>query len=144
MIRRLPLGPGSALPGWLEALETGAFGDSWGALSEAEWLWVADGRGFARWLGVPAAGEAELLRIAVAPAGRRTGLGRDLLRASEAGLGAAGIHRLHLEVRASNAAARALYEGQGWRSTGTRPRYYRDGEDAVLYGKEIWAEGSRL
>lgn len=137
MIQALPLGPGSALPAWLETLEIAAFGDSWGALADHERLWAAAGRGFARWSSVPAAGEAELLRIAVAPSARRSGLGRALLRASEAGLGAAGIRHLYLEVRVSNAAARALYEAEGWRSAGTRPRYYRDGEDAVLYGKGI-------
>ena len=38
-----------------------------------------------------------------------------------------------LEVRTSNAPAIALYERFGFRSAGTRPRYYRDtGEDAVI------------
>lgn len=137
MIQLLPLGPGSALPEWLEALEIATFGDSWGALADHERLWTLSGQGFARWSAVPAAGEAELLRIAVAPSARRSGLGRALLRASEAGLGAVGIHQLHLEVRASNAAARSLYESEGWRPVGARPRYYRDGEDAVLYSKSL-------
>ncbi len=138
MIRALPLGPGSDLPAWIEALETAAFGDSWGALSDHERLWVAEGAGFARW--AVAADEAELLRIAVDPGDRRRGRGRALLRASERDLGEAGVRRLHLEVRVSNAAARALYEAEGWREAGLRPRYYRDGEDAVLYVKETGAE----
>jgi ribosomal-protein-alanine N-acetyltransferase len=38
-----------------------------------------------------------------------------------------------LEVRESNAAARALYAKVGFREEGRRPRYYRDpDEDAVL------------
>ena len=38
-----------------------------------------------------------------------------------------------LEVRTSNAPAIALYERFGFRSAGTRPRYYHDtGEDAVI------------
>lgn len=137
MIAALPLGPGSALPGWIERLETAVFGDSWGALPDHERLWAAPELGFARWSWVPAAGEAELLRIAVDPAARRQGLARSLLRASEADLRSAGIHRLFLEVRASNLAAQALYEAEGWRRGGLRPRYYRDGEDAVLYSKEV-------
>jgi ribosomal-protein-alanine N-acetyltransferase len=38
-----------------------------------------------------------------------------------------------LEVRTSNHAAIALYERYGFRSAGTRPRYYTDtGEDAMI------------
>lgn len=133
MIQGLHLGPGSALPEWLELLETATFGDSWGELADHERLWAEPGAGFARWAVVPAAGEAELLRLAVAPEARRTGQGRALLRSSVRDLQALGIQRLHLEVRVSNFAARALYEAEGWRLTGQRPRYYRDGEDAVLY-----------
>ena len=41
--------------------------------------------------------------------------------------------RLTLEVRQSNAAAIALYEGLGFRSAGLRRRYYQDnGEDALI------------
>ena len=39
---------------------------------------------------------------------------------------------VHLEVRASNAAARRLYEGLGFDEVGLRARYYADGDDAVL------------
>ena len=38
-----------------------------------------------------------------------------------------------LEVRTSNAPAIALYERYGFKSVGTRPRYYADtGEDAII------------
>jgi ribosomal protein S18 acetylase RimI-like enzyme len=137
MIRPLPLGPGSELPAWAEALDREVFGSPWGPLGDLERIWAAEGEAFARWSAVPAAEEAELLRIAVAPAARRRGLARDLLAASEAGLRAAGIRFLHLEVRVSNDAARTLYEGAGWRMEGLRPRYYQDGEDAALYGKDL-------
>lgn len=137
MIAALALGPGSALPQWLERLEIDSFGDSWGALADHERLWVEPGAAFARWSVVEAAGEAELLRIAVAPAARRQGLGQALLRAAEADLRTAGIQHLHLEVRTSNGAARSLYEAEGWRLSGHRPRYYRDGEDAVVYTKKL-------
>lgn len=137
MIRRLPLGPGSGLPVWIEELERLAFGDPWGLLADHEAIWAAEGEGFARWSLIPSAGEAELLRIAIAPALRRRGLGRALLRAPEEELRQAGIRTLRLEVRVSNHAARALYEAEGWRMEGLRLRYYRDGEDAALYGKEL-------
>ena len=46
-----------------------------------------------------------------------------------------------LEVRTSNARAIALYERFGFRSAGTRPRYYRDtGEDAVI----MWRTGDTV
>ena len=129
------LGPGSALPAWAEALDRETFGDTWGTLEEDERLWMLPEQGWARWRAIPVAGEAELVRLAVAPSARRQGLGRALLRASEAGLCAAGIDTLHLEVRVSNLAARALYEAEGWREVGLRRGYYRDSEDAALYTK---------
>ncbi len=137
MIRLLPLGPGSDLPCWLEALERETFGGTWGPLGDPERIWAAEGEAFARWSAVPAAGEAELLRLVVALPARRKGLARELLRAAEADLLAWGIRALRLEVRVSNGAARALYEAEGWRMEGLRPRYYGDGEDAALYGKDL-------
>jgi ribosomal-protein-alanine N-acetyltransferase len=72
-----------------------------------------------------------LMNVAVDPAGRRHGVGRQLL---EAMIAQAGVEEPYtLEVRTSNAPAIALYEQFGFRSAGTRPRYYRDtGEDAVI------------
>jgi ribosomal-protein-alanine N-acetyltransferase len=137
MIRLLPLGPGSELPAWIEALDGSVFDQAWGPLADHERIWALEPEAFARWSAVPAAGEAELLRIAVAPSARRKGLARQLLRACEAALRASGIRALRLEVRVSNGAARSLYEAEGWRMEGLRPRYYRDGEDAALYGKDL-------
>jgi ribosomal-protein-alanine N-acetyltransferase len=72
-----------------------------------------------------------LMNIAVDPASRRRGLGTGLL---EAMLDRAGAEEeFTLEVRSSNSGAIALYERFGFRSAGTRPRYYRDtGEDAMI------------
>jgi ribosomal-protein-alanine N-acetyltransferase len=72
-----------------------------------------------------------LMNVAVDPASRRRGIGRALL---EEMFDRAGRDRqFTLEVRTSNAPAIALYEQLGFRSAGTRPRYYRDtGEDAVI------------
>lgn len=88
---------------------------------------------FARWTRIPAAGEAELLRIAVDPAHRGHSLGRTLLEACQRDLEAEGITRLYLEVRVSNAAAIRLYGACGWQRCGLRPAYYPDGEDAALF-----------
>jgi ribosomal-protein-alanine N-acetyltransferase len=132
------LGPGSQVPDWIEDLDRSAFGEPWGPLDDAEHLWAEPGA-FARWRVVEAAQEAELLRIAVDPGRRRSGRGGALLRHSEAQLARMGVATLHLEVRVSNAAARGLYEREGWVRRGTRKGYYRDGEDAALYVREITA-----
>lgn len=127
------LGPGSGLPAWVLALEEACFGESWGFLGDGEVLWLIGDQAFALWRLVPAAGEAELLRIAVSPEARRQGLAARLMAACAEQLRAEGCPRLHLEVRVSNVAARALYEAAGWKACGLRRRYYRDGEDAALY-----------
>lgn len=135
------LGPGSQVPAWLEALDQAAFGDPWGPLDEHEHLWAAPRAGFARWRVLEAAQEAELLRIAVDPFLRRGGHGRALLRHSQAQLARMGVTTLHLEVRVSNTAAARLYESEGWTRQGLRKAYYRDGEDALLYGLGLTAPG---
>ena len=130
-------GPGSEVPAWIEALETEAFGKPWGTLDGGDHLWAVPGAGFARWQVIPAAQEAELVRIAVSPAARRKGQGGALLRHSQTVLARMKIGVLYLEVRVSNFAARSLYEKEGWACIGLRKGYYRDGEDAALYRREL-------
>jgi ribosomal-protein-alanine N-acetyltransferase len=84
--------------------------------------------------------EAELLDIAVLPDARRTGVARRLLAHIEAGLLVTRCQRMHLEVRASNTAARALYASLGYDEIGLRVGYYPNGharEDAILMKKEL-------
>ena len=133
----LHLGPGSELPQWVEKLEMENFGSLWGELDDDEHLWGTYPSGFARWQAIPAAQEAELIRIAVDPVCRRLGQGRALLRHSQAMLAGLGIRALFLEVRVANAAARSLYEQEGWIFQGLRRGYYRDGEDAALYRRDL-------
>jgi ribosomal protein S18 acetylase RimI-like enzyme len=47
------------------------------------------------------------------------------------------VEQIVLEVRAGNAAARALYEAFAFESQGTRKGYYADGEDGVLYRRQL-------
>jgi ribosomal protein S18 acetylase RimI-like enzyme len=130
-VQRLP--EEAPLPEWVAQLDRLAFGAPWNRLAPHEALWVVPELAFARWARVPAAGEAELLRIAVAPEARGQGLGRVLLEACQRDLAAEGLVHLFLEVRPSNHSALRLYEACGWESCGRRHRYYTDGEDALLF-----------
>ena len=78
--------------------------------------------------------EWELENIAVAPDARRSGLGTQLLSELLTRAKETNSESLFLEVRESNAAARALYEKAGFRQIGRRKAYYCDpAEDAILY-----------
>lgn len=75
---------------------------------------------------------AELQRIAVTPARRRTGLAAALLAAVVAAAKAQRADRLLLEVREDNAGALAFYAEQGFVEIDRRRRYYRDGATAIV------------
>jgi ribosomal-protein-alanine N-acetyltransferase len=74
-------------------------------------------------------GELHITTLAVRPERRRRGYARALVGAALAAFPEA--RRVHLEVRPSNAPARALYEALGFATTSLRRRYYGD-EDALL------------
>ncbi|HZQ92248.1 MAG TPA: ribosomal protein S18-alanine N-acetyltransferase [Terriglobales bacterium] len=80
------------------------------------------------------AGDWELENIAVALAARRRGAGKRLIAAALALARESRARSVFLEVRESNAAARALYESAGFRPAGRRPGYYAaPREDAIVY-----------
>lgn len=84
--------------------------------------------------------EAELLQVAVLPSRRRQGLARQLLQQGMIELSRQDVSRLMLEVRASNAAAIALYRTLGFGEDGRRRNYYplADGhEDALLMSCQL-------
>lgn len=83
------------------------------------------------------ADEAELLRLSVASAARRRGLGRQLLEAGFAELRLRRLARCFLEVRADNEPAIALYRRAGFEPSGERKGYYRDGSDALVYARAM-------
>jgi ribosomal-protein-alanine N-acetyltransferase len=79
-----------------------------------------------------------LMNVAVDPDRRRQGIGRALIDEMLERVGADAS--VTLEVRVSNSGAIALYEGYGFRSVGTRRRYYADtGEDAIIMWRAIGA-----
>ena len=126
----------------IAAIEAEIFSDPWSESAVAEHLNAPcktgfvlsrDGRLAGYVLASLVADEGELLRIGTAKVYRRTGVAAALLARF---LGEAGktARAVYLEVRRSNAAARALYEKSGFTLTGVRADYYRDPrEDAALY-----------
>ena len=82
--------------------------------------------------------EWELENIVVAQAARRKGLGRGLLEALLTRARETHSDAVFLEVRESNASARALYETAGFEQTGRRKAYYTaPEEDAILYRRGL-------
>lgn len=81
-----------------------------------------------------AAGEAEILTIAVAKSVRRHGIGARLMDETLRKLHAERAESLFLEVDAANLAAVKLYKRFGFKKAGERPAYYEgpDGKTAAL------------
>lgn len=71
-----------------------------------------------------AAGEAEIITLAVRPDRRQGGIGRALVLAAADQARARGGESLFLEVAADNAAALALYDRAGFERVGLRRGYY--------------------
>ena len=81
--------------------------------------------------------EADMMNLAVLPAYRRRGIGKELVCRLTDELRNKKIHSLMLEVRASNDSAIALYCNLGFCQVGCRPGYYRNPkEDALILRKE--------
>jgi ribosomal-protein-alanine N-acetyltransferase len=80
------------------------------------------------------AGEIQLLDLAVDPAARGQGLGRQLVEDLQCVGRAEGAQCMTLEVRRSNRVAIGLYRSLGFHCVGERPGYYRGEvrEDALL------------
>ncbi|HVA93273.1 MAG TPA: ribosomal protein S18-alanine N-acetyltransferase [Candidatus Dormibacteraeota bacterium] len=102
------------------------------ASSGAVWIAERGGQvcGFLAGRGV--ADEFEILNLAVARACRRGGVASRLVREGLDWSRTAGARRAYLEVRASNAAAIALYARHGFHPCGRRERYYRDPVDDAI------------
>lgn len=130
----------------IAALETVCFSDPWSEksiLSELEnplscWLVAMDGERLAGYVGSQTVlGETDMMNLAVDPDYRRKGLGKELILSLIEALRQRESRCLTLEVRDSNAPARALYEGLGFQEIGRRKNYYRNPkEDALIYKKE--------
>ncbi len=125
------------------SLEAEIFPDPWTAHMFAEeiaadarvWLVAEDASaclvGYAG-VAVLADQDAHVMNLAVSPASRGRGVGRQLLGALLTAAAQLGAQRVTLEVRAENVEAIALYESVGLESVGVRPNYYAPGSDAVI------------
>ncbi|MEP7087937.1 MAG: ribosomal protein S18-alanine N-acetyltransferase [Gemmatimonadota bacterium] len=123
-------------------IEQGSFGDPWSRSAFLDLIGdprvaflVADARGDV--LGYVAAwyvlDEGEIGNLAVHESARRQGIGARLLDGAIAKVRASNVDSLYLEVRDSNAAARALYTSRGFAEVGRRKEYYRrPKEDALV------------
>jgi ribosomal-protein-alanine acetyltransferase len=82
--------------------------------------------------------ECELERIFVSQLNHRRGLASRLLNAFFGAARERGIEQVHLEVRDSNIAARALYVKFGFQEIGRRENYYASPtEDAIVYSLRL-------
>jgi ribosomal-protein-alanine N-acetyltransferase len=82
-------------------------------------------------------GEVQVAELAVHPAFRRRGAARLLMTDALDEAVRRDAALATLEVRAGNAAARALYGSLGFVETGRRRGYYEGREDAVLMEKPL-------
>ncbi len=99
---------------------------------------VDEGDQILGYAGLDHAGESgDVMTIAVARAAQGRGLGHHLLSELVRRAEVSGIRSLLLEVRADNAAARKLYERNGFEEISVRRRYYRDGTDALVMRRLI-------
>lgn len=77
-------------------------------------------------------GDLQILKVGVDPAWRRHGIARVLLARVADDARNLGARTSSLEVRAGNTGSQALYAALGYEALGRRPRYYSDGEDALI------------
>ena len=103
------------------------------------WLVAIDGETVCGYIGSQtAAGETDVMNLAVLPDYRRSGLGRRLTEALIVRLREQGSAAVLLEVRESNAPAISLYEKAGFHTVGIRPNYYfKPKENAIIMRKEL-------
>jgi [ribosomal protein S18]-alanine N-acetyltransferase len=84
-----------------------------------------------------AAGEAEILSIAITARQRGRGFARPLLDLHLRRLAGLGARTVFLEVDERNAAARALYRRAGFYDVGRRQGYYQSGASALVLRRDL-------
>lgn len=84
-----------------------------------------------------AAGEAEILSVAIAPGWRGRGLSRQLVDLHLRRLAGLGIRAVFLEVGEHNIPACRLYRRAGFNDVGRRQGYYQDGATALVLRRDF-------
>jgi [ribosomal protein S18]-alanine N-acetyltransferase len=84
-----------------------------------------------------AAGEAEILSIAIAPNWRGYGFARPLLDLHLRRLAGLGARAVFLEVDAQNTPANRLYRKAGFYEVGRRQGYYKGGATALVLRRDL-------
>lgn len=82
-------------------------------------------------------GICRVLSLAVHPAYRLRGLGREFMRIAENWAAENKASAVKLEVSTNNAGAIEFYKRLGYQNAGMLPHYYSWGEDAYSMSKEI-------
>ena len=124
-------------------LEQACFADPWSAAALAEeldnphavFLVAVEGDDVLGYVGMHhVLDEGFITNVAVSADARRRGVARALLK-HLAEYGASNrLYRITLEVRVGNVPARTLYESEGYRLDGIRPKFYsHPTEDAAIY-----------
>jgi [ribosomal protein S18]-alanine N-acetyltransferase len=84
-----------------------------------------------------AAGEAEILSVAIAPAWRGRGFARPLLDLHLRRLAGLGVRVVFLEVDEHNEPACRLYGNAGFSEVGVRKGYYQEGASALVLRRDL-------
>lgn len=85
----------------------------------------------------------DLARIGVHPSRQREGIAGRLLDHVLHAAEEDGADRMLLEVSAVNPEALAFYDDAGFERIDTRPRYYKDGSDAIVMCRALAPSGNR-
>jgi len=119
----------------------GNFVDSLASGYQAQVLYAESGEMLGYYVAMPGVDEMHLLNLTVAPARQHQGHARFMLDDLVAACRRRGARQLWLEVRESNARARAIYLRRGFVQMGVRKGYYPAAqgrrEDAVVMSLAI-------
>lgn len=80
---------------------------------------------------------SDLVRVVVHPDARRSGVATTLLDDALQAARAAGAERMLLEVSSRNRGALGFYLDAGFTQIDRRPRYYKDGSDALVLRRNL-------
>ncbi len=80
---------------------------------------------------------ADIEEVFVLPEFRKSGIGFELVNSALTTLREEGINKVFLEVRESNIPAINLYLKCGFEKINVRKKYYSNGENAIIFVKEI-------